>query len=80
MPEKNEKPHQEFSAGNPEFKLGQRIFISFLKRKGTVEGVKSGSKAGVREVYDILLDEPLTLGGSDREHSFDYDQITKLEE
>lgn len=70
----------EYGPGNPEFKVGQRVVDVFFNKKGTIDAVKSGPRIGAREIYDVLLDEPLTLKGSNRLQSFNYDQIQKLEE
>ena len=78
--ETEQRPKQDYGPGNPEFKQGERVRDKLFKKKGTVEAIKSGLRIGSRETYDVMFDEPLTLDGSDRLHSFDYDQITKLEE
>jgi hypothetical protein len=70
----------EYGPGNPEFKIAQKVYIKFLNRTGTVYAVKSGMRAGNRETYDVMLDYPLTEKSNDYLHTFDYDQITKLEE
>jgi len=63
-----------------EYKMSDRVILKMFNKIGTVDAVVSGAKAGDPKDYDVLLDEPLTLGGNDRgPHRLKFEQLKPAE-